>query len=387
VRILQLHTRYRERGGEDAVVDAECELLRRLGHEVVQYQMRNPVGAVGAVGALSRSPWNAGAARSVQRVAEEFQPDVAHIHNTWYAMSPAVVRVLGRSRVPIVMTLHNYRLLCANGLLFRDGAPCEDCVGSHPWHAVRHRCYRQSAVLSMPAAFTIALHDGLGTWVRGVDLFLALSEFSRQRFVQGGLPAERIRVKPNFVPDPGPRTRPASESRTVLYVGRLSREKGIEVLIDAWRAHSGASLELLIVGDGPLRADLEARASAAIRFEGRLEASDVRRHMLAARALVMPSVCYENQPMVVLEAMAAGLPILGSATGGLTELLAPLGRECLVTSRAVPAWAEALRGLTDQRWVEQSSREARALYEQSFTDALAAAALEDAYAWAAARRR
>ena len=163
------------------MVKAEEELLRAAGHEVVQWQAQNPQGTSG------------------------------------------------------VMTLHNYRLLCANGALFRDGRPCEDCIGTHPWHGLRHRCYRESALQSLPAAGTIAVHSLLGTWRREVSLFLALNEFSRARFVSGGLPPERIHVKPNFVADPGPRTVPNSASPTVLYVGRLVAEKGLGVLLEAWR--------------------------------------------------------------------------------------------------------------------------------------------------------
>jgi glycosyltransferase involved in cell wall biosynthesis len=284
-----------------------------------------------------------------------------------------------------VMTLHNYRLLCANALLFRDGAPCEDCVGSHPWHGVLHRCYRKSAALSIPAAITILLHNVLGTWAREVDLFLALNEFSRACFVRGGLPVERIRVKPNFVSDPGPRTVPVSESPTVLYVGRLSREKGVDVLIEAWQLLRDTSLELVIIGDGPIRGELERRAAPRVRFEGRLCAEDVRRLMLTARALVLPSIWYEGQPMVVLEALAARLPILSSAIGGMPELLEPIGRQWLVAPGSVPEWAESLRGLADRQQVEQASKCARVLYEQQFTETAAASALKEAYMWAGAR--
>src|SRR4029450_5924212 len=138
VRVLQLHTPYRQPGGEDAVVRAEAEVLRRSGHEDVQHQVQNPPGAAGAIGSLVLSPWNPLQARKVQGLAERIRPDVAHVHNTWYAQSPAVLWALRRSGVPTVMTLHNYRLVCANGQLFRDGAPCEDCVGTSPWHGVQH---------------------------------------------------------------------------------------------------------------------------------------------------------------------------------------------------------------------------------------------------------
>jgi glycosyltransferase involved in cell wall biosynthesis len=374
-----MHTRYREPGGEDVVVKAEAELLRAAGHEVVQWQAQNPQGTSGAVAALALSPWNFRAARSLRRVATRLRPQVAHVHNTWFAMSPSVLPALGRAGVPVVMTLHNYRLLCANGVLFRDGRPCEDCIGTHPWHGLRHRCYRDSALQSLPAAGTIAFHGLLGTWRREVSLFLALNEFSRARFVRGGLPPERIHVKPNFVADPGPRTVPNSASPTVLYVGRLVAEKGLGVLLEAWRRAAVGSLELVIVGDGPMRPALQRLAVPGVRFAGRLPAEEVRRRMLAARVLVLPSLSYEVQPMAALEAVAAGVPVLASDIGGMPDLLRPLGSYWLVPPGVEEAWAAALGRLTEARLVEQGGRQARTTYEQSFTEASALDALEAAY--------
>jgi glycosyltransferase involved in cell wall biosynthesis len=386
VRVLQLHTPYRQPGGEDAVVRAEAEVLRRSGHEVVQYQVQNPPGAAGAIGSLVLSPWNPLQARRVQGLAERIRPDVAHVHNTWYAQSPAVLWALRRSGVPTVMTLHNYRLVCANGQLFRDGAPCEDCVGASPWHGVQHGCYRDSMVLSVPAAGTIALHDRLRTWSRTVDRFVVLSEFAAERLVRGGLPPDRIELKPNFVADPGPRACPAAASATVLYVGRLSPEKGVELLVEAWRELGDGPLELLVVGDGPLRDRLARRPAARLRLVGQLPAAEVRRQMLAARALVLPSVWYEGQPVAVLEALAAGLPVLGSGIGGVPELLAPLGRDWLAAPGEVASWVAALRALADPERVEVASARARALYERSFSAATAARALEGVYERAADHR-
>jgi glycosyltransferase involved in cell wall biosynthesis len=386
VRVLQLHTPYRQPGGEDAVVRAEAEVLRRSGHEVVQHQVQNPPGAAGAIGSLVLSPWNPLQARRVQGLAERIRPDVAHVHNTWYAQSPAVLWALRRSGVPTVMTLHNYRLVCANGQLFRDGAPCEDCVGASPWHGVQHGCYRDSMVLSVPAAGTIALHDRLRTWSRTVDRFVVLSEFAAERLVRGGLPPDRIELKPNFVADPGPRAAPAAASATVLYVGRLSPEKGVELLVEAWREVGEGPLELVVVGDGPLRERLARRPVARLRLVGQLPAAEVRRQMLAARALVLPSVWYEGQPVAVLEALAAGLPVLGSGIGGVPELLAPLGRDWLAAPGEVASWVAALRALADPERVEVASARARALYERSFSAATAARALEGVYERAADHR-
>jgi glycosyltransferase involved in cell wall biosynthesis len=361
-------------------------VLRRSGHEVVQYQVQNPPGAAGAIGSLVLSPWNPLQARRVQGLAERIRPDVAHVHNTWYAQSPAVLWALRRSGVPTVMTLHNYRLVCANGQLFRDGAPCEDCVGASPWHGVQHGCYRDSMVLSVPAAGTIALHDRLRTWCRTVDRFVVLSEFAAERLVRGGLPPDRIELKPNFVADPGPRAAPAAASATVLYVGRLSPEKGVELLVEAWREVGEGPLELVVVGDGPLRERLARRPVARLRLVGQLPAAEVRRQMLAARALVLPSVWYEGQPVAVLEALAAGLPVLGSGIGGVPELLAPLGRDWLAAPGEVASWVAALRALADPERVEVASARARALYERSFSAATAARALEDIYERAADHR-
>lgn len=379
MRILQLHTRYRQPGGEDVVVQAEAELLRHAGHEVVQYQAENPHGAGATVAALARAPWNATAARTVTRIAERLRPDVAHVHNTWFALSPAVLPALRRAGVPVVMTIHNYRLLCLNALLFRDGRPCEDCVGAAPWKGLRHRCYHGSAALSATAAATVALHARRGTWWRDVDVFLAPSAFARSLLLRGGLPAGRVRVKPSFTADPGPRARAVEDSPTVLYLGRLSQEKGVDLLLDAWQRRRDQTLELLVAGDGPLSAALEPNRVPGVRFLGRLAPEEVRALLLGARALVFPSRCYEVQPMAVLEALAAGLPVLASGHGGLPELVRPLGDGWLVGEATAPAWAAALGRLGDPRLVRRAGGAARRLYERSFTEAAAAQALVSAY--------
>jgi glycosyltransferase involved in cell wall biosynthesis len=212
-----------------------------------------------------------------------------------------------------------------------------------------------------------------------------LNEFARERLIRGGLPPDRIEVKPNFVPDPGPRTCSAASSGTVLYVGRLSAEKGVELLVEAWRQVGDTSLELVVVGDGPLREHLERRPVPQLRFTGRLPEEEVRRQMLAARALVLPSVWYEGQPMTALEALAAGLPVLSSDIGAMPELLAPLGREWLAAPGEVSSWVAALRALAHREQVETASARARDLYERSFSTATAARALEGAYERARSR--
>jgi glycosyltransferase involved in cell wall biosynthesis len=379
VKVLQVHTRYREQGGEDSVVRAEGDLLAGAGHVVVRHIARNPFTPVRTAGSLAMSAWNPLAAREIRRVAERVRPDVAHVHNTWYALSPSVLAALAAADVPVVMTLHNYRLLCANANLFRDGRVCEDCVGSHPWHGVRHRCYRGSLAASTPAAANIALHRALGTWNRHVRLFLALTEFARTRFIHGGIPAHKIQVKPNFVRDPGPRPSPPSRSRTVLFVGRLESEKGVETLVDAWDAWGPSGYELVLIGDGELRPALQRRARPGIRLTGSLPREAVLAWMLRSRALVFPSMLYEGQPIAVLEAAGCGLPVLASRLGGNVELLRGWGEDWLIAPGQPAAWTEALRRLEEDDRVDRAGVDARRLYERGFTEQTARRLLEDAY--------
>jgi glycosyltransferase involved in cell wall biosynthesis len=387
MRILQVHTRYRYEGGEDAVARAEAALLTQAGHQVVPYVAENPVGAGPTAAAMLASPWNPAAARRLRAAARRARPDVAHVHNTWFALTPSVVAALDGIGVPVVVTLHNYRLVCANASLFRDGRPCEDCVGSHPWHGVQHRCYRGSAVSSAAVAATISLNRAVGTWDRHVGLFLALNDFARDRFVAGGLPADRVWVKPNSVADPGPRPGPPSGSRTVLFAGRLTPEKGVGVLLEAWRRLAPAGLELVVAGDGPMRAELERRPPPGVRFLGQLDPPAVQGWMLRSRALVFPTWLYEGQPMSVLEAFAAGLPVLASRLGGNAELVGALGDGWLAPARDPAALAERLADLADDASVDQAGAVARRLYEERFAERHNLQALEAAYRYCTMRSR
>jgi glycosyltransferase involved in cell wall biosynthesis len=387
MRILQVHTRYRYEGGEDAVARAEAALLTQAGHQVIPYVAENPVGAGPTASAMLASPWNPAAARRLRAAARRARPDVAHVHNTWFALTPSVVAALDGIGVPVVATLHNYRLICANASLFRDGRPCEDCVGTHPWHGVQHRCYRGSAVSSAAVAATISLNRAVGTWDRHVGLFLALNDFARDRFVAGGLPADRVWVKPNSVADPGPRPGPPSGSRTVLFAGRLTPEKGAGVLLEAWRRLAPAGLELVVAGDGPMRAELERRPPPGVRFLGQLDPAAVQGWMLRSRALVFPTWLYEGQPMSVLEAFAAGLPVLASRLGGNAELVGALGDGWLAPARDPAALAERLADLADDASVDQAGAAARRLYEERFAERHNLRALEAAYRYCTMRSR
>jgi glycosyltransferase involved in cell wall biosynthesis len=377
VRILQVHTAYRETGGEDQVVSTERRLLRDAGHDVVTYTATNPKGPTAAA-AFAAAPLNPAASRRLVHAAESFQPDIAHVHNTWFALSPMAVTALHRSGVPVVMSLHNYRLVCAAATLFRDQAPCVDCVGTHPWHAVRHRCYRDSAPQSAVAATTIALHARRRTWHRDVDRFLALTEFGRQQMVDGGLPGERITVKSNSVDDPGPRNQPPSASNDVLFVGRLSEEKGIRTLLRAW-SDQRSDLRLRVIGTGPLEPELHQHRDPSIEFLGALPGHQVLTTLLTARALVFPSISFEGQGLVALEAAAAGLPVIHSDLGAMAGLFEPSSDDLRFPAGDVGALARRIEGLADDQVVDTSGSLTRQRFEERYTHAQALRRLEAVY--------
>lgn len=337
--------------------------MRAAGYELIQYRTTNPPSVAGAGGALAISAWNPWAAREVGQVASRVKPDVAHVHNTWYRLSPAVLRALRVRGIPTVVTIHNYRLVCANASLYRNGAACTDCVGSHVWRGVAHRCYRDSISASMAAASSIAINRGLGTWAKYVDRFVVATKFLEDMLVETGLPADRMRRIPLSAPDPGERPRPPSNSRVVLLVGRLDPEKGAREFLDVWR-DSGCDLELNVIGDGVERAALEEMALPNVRFVGWMDPENLRTQMLAARALVFPSRLMETFGLGVVEAFAAGMPAIANDMGTRPELVGDDGAGWLVNNRQ--DWQAALTALADDSAVDAAGAAARQRYLTTF---------------------
>lgn len=349
-------------------METEAALLESDGHAVRRIRAQNPTKGLGTVSALARSPRNIGAAKSVDDAVRSARPHVAHVHNTWFSLSPEVFHRLSALGVPTVMTLQNYRLLCANAQLFRSGRVCTDCVGRSPWAGVTHRCYRGSAPLSAVAATTISVSRRRGTFDL-VSRFLAPSKFVKDLFVGAGFGPNRVVVRPNVVGDPGPRPRRPSDSTTFLYAGRLSPEKGLNTLLEGWRrshlAKQGYTLK--IVGDGPLRQSLESVARTGVHFAGWQPATQLRTDMLGARALVFPSQWYENFGRVIVEAFSAGLPVLASDIATPAEVVAPLGPAWLVSPGDAAAWAESLARLANGDLIDVAGDRARRLYESRYT--------------------
>ncbi len=334
MRVLQVHNRYREAGGEDAVVADEGALLARHGHTVTTFERDNADLRAGP-GAALNAVWARGAAREFAAALTQFQPDVVHVHNTFPAISPAVHWAAARARVPVVQTLHNYRLLCVQAMLVRDGAVCEACVGHGPWRGVLHRCYRGSLAASAAAAASLAVHRRLGTWQRKVARYIALTDFAARKFIAAGLPAQRIAVKPNFVDLPPP---PAGARTGLLYVGRLAPEKGLAVLA---RAAARAGVVVDVVGTGPMAAELAG--APGLRLYGALAPDEVYARMRAAAVLVMPSLWYEGFPRTLVEAYACELPVIASRLGAFVELVQEDHTGWLVEPGSADALAHALR--------------------------------------------
>ena len=369
MRIAILHNRYREPGGEDAVVAAEVQLLRSRGHKVAEITVSNAEvlerGLVHTLRTLQRSAWNTDAYRRAREAIRRHRPDVVHVHNFWFSLSPSVFGAAAAESVPTVMTLHNYRLICPGALLMRGGEICERCIGVSPWRAVPRACYRNSVAQTALVACMIDSNRRRGTWDRLVDAYIALTEFSRRKFIQGGLPAEKIYIKPNCLSeDPGPA---GSSGDGAVFVGRLSREKGVHVLLNSWKSES---TNLTVVGDGPERSALEAYAARLenVEFCGRLKHAYAVEQIKKARFLVMPSLWYETFGRTIAEAYACHRPVVASRLGAMAELVDDGSTGLLFEPGNADDLASKVRFLIENpRECERMGEEARADFEENYT--------------------
>jgi glycosyltransferase involved in cell wall biosynthesis len=362
-RVLVVHNAYQQAGGEDRVVADEVALLERKGHEVLEMRRDNhDIALTGRLQLAADTLWSRRTHREALELLRRGRPDVVHVHNTLPLVSPSLYWACAEAGVPVVQTLHNFRLACPQAMFLREDGVCERCLGQAPWPAVRHGCYRGSRAQTAVVAGMLALHRGLGTWRDKVARYIALNEFCRGKFVQAGLPAGRIVVKPNFADvEPAPAQAPR---RDFLFVGRMSPEKGISTLARAW--DGCADLALRVAGTGPSAADIASRAG--VTMLGALAPAAVLGEMRGAQALVMPSIWYENFPRTLVEAFGAGLPVIASRLGamaelvehGITGLLFAPGDAADLAAQL--RWADANPG----RMAEMGDN-ARRRFEQSYT--------------------
>jgi glycosyltransferase involved in cell wall biosynthesis len=359
MKILAVHNRYQRPGGEDQVFVDETTLLETRNHRVLRYEVHNDqVKQANRLALAKDTVWNTSAYRELGALIRRERPHVVHFHNTLPLVSPAGYYAARAEGVPVIQTLHNYRLLCPVALFFRDGRVCEDCMGKAvPWPGVVHRCYRGSRTASGVIATMLTVHRALRTWTEMVDVYVALTEFARNKFIEGGLPAGKIVVKPNFVaPDPG---RGQGGGGYALFVGRLAPEKGTETMLAAWD-RLGTRIPLKIVGDGPLRDQVVEAAARQSNVEwlGHRPVEDVHALMGKADMLIFPSQWYETFGRVAAEAFAAGTPVIAANIGAVAELVEH-GRTGL---KFRPGDPEDL--VTQLEWALSHSAELRSMREE-----------------------
>ncbi|MEU2562342.1 glycosyltransferase [Streptomyces longispororuber] len=395
MHVLVVHNRYAsaQPSGENKVVDQEVELLRAAGHRVGVFERRSDDIAARSLPAKAAVPllvpWNPAVRRELAARLRAERPDVVHVHNVFPLLSPAVLAACADAGVPAVATLHNYTQVCPPGTLQRDGRPCTECVGSAvPLPAVRHGCYRGSRLATVPLA--VGLSVNRRRWWSGVERFFCISAAQRDTLVRSGMPPERLVVKHNFVPEPDVRREGPGEY--LLHLGRLAETKGVRLLMAAWdeiAAGGGVGVPLVIAGAGPLEREVRAWAAGRddVRYAGLYDAARCRRAVARAVAVVAPSTWLETFGLVVVEAMAAGVPAVAAGHGAFVELVED-GVTGLLHRPGEPAsLAACIRRITaeparNQEW----GRSARRRYERGFSPAVGLERLVEGYRTAIAGR-
>lgn len=369
MHILRVHNSYQIRGGEDESFAAEVKLLQDMGHKIEIYRDHNDrITTMNSVKLALTTIWSSEAHTKVKQMLRGQSYDVMHINNFFPLMSPSIYYAAQDAGVPVVQTLHNYRFLCPNGLFFRNGQVCEDCLGkSVPLPSLQHDCYRENKAATATVATMLTAHKFLNTWKDKVDCYIAMTEFARKKFIEGGFPEDKIIVKPHFIdPDPG---MGSGKGGYALYVGRLSVEKGLDTLLAAWE-QLGGKIPLKIIGDGPLsnRVKETVEKLPGVEWLGRKPVREVYEIMGEAKVLIFPSKWYETFGRVAIEAFAKGTPVIAANIGAIAELVDP-GRTGL---HFRPADAQDLAEKVE--WIishptqlTQMRQEARAEFESKYT--------------------
>lgn len=375
MRVLVLHSAYLsgDASGENRTVEEEIRLLSEAGHSVHAFlPPRKAASSLGQFRESVSAVWSADASRQVKQLIAEHQPDVVHCHNLFPALSPAVLRSASATGSAVVQTLQNYRLLCLPATFLRDGRTCELCLGRTPWRGVVHGCYRRSIRGSAVLATSISWHRAIGSFDR-VRLFLAASDFVRAKHVQAGFPADRIVVKPNFARATEPRQGPGDY---FIYAGRLSAEKDVATLI---RAAKRAGVRLVIAGSGPDEAELRRSATENVTLAGHVTPERVGDLLRGARALVLPALSYEGAPVSIVEAYAAGVPVIANEIGAVPEFVKPGESGLLVPPRDTDALVAALACLVSDEESLRLGSGALTTWQERYTPRVALRALEAAY--------
>ena len=392
MRIVVAHSRYRSAApsGENRVVDQERAALAELGHDVTLFERRSddiegwPAARKAALPAAV--VWNGGVRRDLRELLRSSRPDVVHVHNTFPLLSASVLYACRDAGVPVVATLHNYKLACASGDFFRDGVVCHECASGPPAGALRHGCYRGSRAATAPVALATVAHRR--AWRTMVAAYACISASQRDLLTGVGLPSERVFVRHNMIPA-RPAADPVARRPQVLYAGRLDAAKGVPVLMAGWERYLAATaspgLGLVIAGSGPLEADVRSWAAArpSVRFAGQLDPDACAAAMAAARAVVLPSAWEETFGLAAVEAMALGVAPVAAGHGSFPELITD-GVDGALFRPGDPAALAAVLGRadTESQLFEEYGAQARKTYEQRFEPTESLRRLLDIYHYA-----
>jgi glycosyltransferase involved in cell wall biosynthesis len=373
MKILLAHNYYRSSApsGEDAVFRNERALLEKNGIEIIPFERFNDdiddSTVVKQLRLALNYAWSKDSYHEISALIRRTRPDLAHFHNIFPLISPSAYAACQDAGVPVVQTLHNFRFVCPGALLLRNGGPCEDCLSSGLHHALLHRCYRGSFAATFSQVWTIASNRWRGTYKNLVNHYIALTGFAAGRLQAGGLPAERMSVKPNFLPDPP--SAGAGLGGYAVYVGRLAEEKGVRTLLSAWRALPDFPLK--VVGLGPLWEELAEkvrREGLNVELSGMCNRGELFDIIGGASMQIVPSECYEGFPLVILEALACGTPVIASRIGSLDEIVENGETGVKFTPRNPASLAEEVGKLLDDRpRLDLMRQRSRALFENNYT--------------------
>lgn len=325
MKVLQIHNEYQTRGGEESVLDAEKTVLQENEHTVKQYIARSSLirelSFIRKIALSLNSIWSQDSYKKIKDFLRKIKPDIAHIHNTVPLITPSVYAACQSENVPVIQTIHNYKLICPGSNLYRNNQICEKCIKkSFTYPALMHGCYRRDR---LSTAFLVAgntFNRWRGTYLHEINQYIVLTNFARQKFIEAGFPPHKLTVKPNFVT--AQITEGAHADGYALFVGRLIPQKGIETLLKAWSILKG-EIPLKIAGTGYLKDYLQSHLPNNVKYLGQLPRNEIVSLMQNATFLVFPSEWYEGFPMTIVEAFATGLPVIASNLGGMAEIVSP----------------------------------------------------------------
>lgn len=372
MKVLIVHNYYQQRGGEDVVVETETDLLRRKGEDVRLWTRNNSeifsCNPIEKILSLWNSRWSVSSYKIIKQILREFRPDIVHVHNTYFLITPSIYYACKEENVPAVQSLFNYRLICANALLLRNNQPCDLCLHRSRLHAVRYACYGHSRFLSGMVVRMQNYHWRKGTWTQQVEGYITSNEYNRQKHIAAGIPAEKIYLKPHIIRPPQPPT--ARNKDFVFYVGRLSPEKGLRVLLEAWKELR--AIPLKIMGDGPLLGELRKFVGdhqlRHVEILGYRPDAEFQKILERTKIMVVPSICNDNFPRTIVEAYAYGVPVLASRLSGIKEFVRDYKTGVLFEAGNAPDLASKARWMVeDTDRLERMGEAAYNEYQMNYT--------------------